>query len=52
VHAVEMRSSIRRCERMLAAAGFVQTNGVGCFFPARMYACRCSRSAFLDGKAV
>ena len=30
--AVEMRSSIRRCDRTTAPTGFVQANGVGLFF--------------------
>lgn len=50
--AVEMRSSIRRCERTIASAGFVHANGVGCFFHARMYAAMCARSAVFEGKSV
>ena len=34
--AVEMRFSIRRCDLMIASAGFVHANGVGDLFQARM----------------
>ncbi len=34
--AVVMRSSMRRCERMIARAGLVHSNGVGFRFHARM----------------
>ncbi len=37
---------------MMASAGFVQMNGVGCSFQLAMYFSRCSRSAFLLGKFV
>jgi hypothetical protein len=37
---------------MIASAGLVQANGVGCFFQARMYALRWSRSAVFEGKSV
>lgn len=33
--AVEIRSSIRLCEAMIAFAGLVHSKGVGCLFHAR-----------------
>lgn len=47
-----MRSSMRRCERMIARAGLVHSNGVGFSFHDRMYDAMWSRKARLDWKLV
>lgn len=43
---------MRLFDLMMAAAGFVHSNGVGIMFHDRMYAAMCSRSAFFEGNPV
>jgi hypothetical protein len=47
-----MRSSIRRCDLMMASADFFHAKGVGDLFQARMNAFRCPRNMRLDPKSL